>query len=272
MDVTQHWHDDVFVMESSSAGRRFLQVASHIKLFGHQRPSWIVCLAGVIVLASKVATSAPALAESSAQEKPPQVIAFHILAQPLASALEAYSIVSKRQVIYNGNLAVGRQAAGVQGTFTPEVALRLLLEGSGLMPRYMAADAFVLVPAPADKPEQPVNTTPSALVAQYYGLIQTRLRQAFCADHRTQPGSYRLAVSFWIGPDGRVSRAELLSTTGARDRDAMIERTLRLVTIGVPPPIGFAQPVTLVVAPQSPQVESDCRTVRADQSSAGSAP
>ena len=72
-------------------------------------------------------------------------VAFNIPAQSLASALNAYSITTLYEVVYNGQLAVGRQSAAVKGNFTPEAALQLLLEGTGLLPHYMAADAFVLV-------------------------------------------------------------------------------------------------------------------------------
>jgi TonB family protein len=187
-------------------------------------------------------------------------ITFDIPAQPLASALEAYSITAGREVVYNGNLAIGRQSSSVEGVFTPEAALQELLEGTGLSPRYMAADAFVLAPSVPDP--RLVNTAPSVEVASYYGRIQASLKHAFCANSRTQPGNYRVAVSFWIGSSGTVSRAELLGSTGDRDLDATIERTIRSLAVGAGPPQGFAQPVTLMVDPQSPTMTRDCQALR----------
>ncbi len=193
----------------------------------------------------------------------PEAIAFDIPAQPLAAALEAYSVIAGREVVYNGKLAVGRQSVAVQGSFTPEAALQRLLEGSGLTPTYMAADAFVLAPTPAE--QRTAGTASTAAVAQYYGLIQSGLRQAFCADSHTRPGSYRVAASFWIGSDGRVSRTKLLAPTGAKDLDAKIESKLRSLAIGAAPPSGFAQPITLVIMPQAPSIDRDCQLARAHQ-------
>jgi outer membrane biosynthesis protein TonB len=210
-------------------------------------------------IATVHAEAATALPSASRQ------FAFDIPSQPLAAALEAYSVTTRREVVYNGKLAMGRQSTAVRGTFTPEAALQQLLEGSGLTPRYMAADGFVLMPIPADRPRLPVNTAAATSVAHYYGVIQAGLRQIFCADSRTQPGSYRVALSFWIDGDGRVSRTLLLGTTGAPDLDARIERSLHTLTIGAPPPGGFAQPVTLIVTPQPPQIGRDCQFARAVQ-------
>jgi TonB family protein len=186
---------------------------------------------------------------------------FEIESQPLASALEAYSVVAKRQVIYNGNLAIGRRSAAVQGTYDVEHALVLLLQDSGLVPRYMAEDAFVLVPAP--QAALPVSTTPEPLAARYYGLIQARLLQTLCRDEGGMRGTDRLAASFWIDAGGRVARATLLDSTGDKGRDASVGQLLQRISIGAPPPAGFAQPVTLVLSPRSSAFQQECRTADA---------
>lgn len=192
---------------------------------------------------------------------------FEIESQPLASALEAYSVVAKRQVIYNGNLAIGRKSTAVRGTYDVQHALVLLLQDSGLMPRYMAEDAFVLVPAP--QAALPVSTTPGPLAARYYGLIQTRLLQTLCSDEGVMRETDRLAASFWIDAGGRVARATLLDSTGEAGRDASVGRLLQRISIGAPPPAGFAQPVTLVLSPRSPAFQQECRTNAAVMSRAG---
>jgi hypothetical protein len=184
------------------------------------------------------------------------LVAFDIPAQSLASALDAYSIATHREVLYKAELAVDRQSARVKGYFTPEAALQVLLEGTGLLPHYMAADAFVLVVD--DHPLAPVNTAPPDVVRRYYGRIQASLKQAFCADRNTRPGDYRVAVGFRIGPSGAVSHTELLGSTGDRDRDATIVKTIGGLVIGAPPPQGFAQPIILMVTPQSQAAVRDC--------------
>ncbi|MDR3493349.1 MAG: TonB family protein [Ancalomicrobiaceae bacterium] len=230
--------------------------------------SLCVALAAVLLAsASLVANSTVAAGTDAPAARNEQAVdinapvAFDIPAQALASALDAYSLAAHREVVYNGELAVGRRSGGVKGSFTPEAALNVLLEGTELLPRYMAADAFVLVVD--DHPFVRVNTAPADVVMHYYGRIQMSLRQAFCGNRRTQPGDYRVAVGFRIGPSGAVSRAELLDSTGDRQLDAMITDTVRGLAIGAPPPQGFAQPVVLMVTPQSRTTTRDCNTTSA---------
>jgi len=160
-----------------------------------------LCLTGAILLLIGVsfASNLAAASESTAAAMPYErvaesdsPVAFNIPAQSLASALNAYSITTHYEVVYNGQLAVGRQSAAVKGNFTPEAALQLLLEGTGLLPHYMAADAFVLVED--DHPLVAVNTAPRDAVISYYGRIQASLKRAFCANRRTQPGDYRVVL------------------------------------------------------------------------------
>jgi hypothetical protein len=208
-----------------------------------------------------------------AMADPAGLVAFDIPAQPLAAAIERYSVVSGRQVVYDGRLAAGRRSAAVEGLLTPEAALRRLLDGTGLGPRDVAADAFLLVALPpaaaASRPDPLANTAPPALVEQYYGLIQARLRTALCADSLIRGGGYRLALGFWIGAAGAVSRTALLGTTGSADLDRAIDRAVGGLAVGAPPPAGFAQPVVLVV---TPALTRDCRTLAAAQPAEAAAP
>ena len=75
---------------------------------------------------------------------------FDIPAQPIASALNAYSAASGRIAAYNGNLAIGRISGAVKGRLTAEVALRLLLKDSGLLAQEVTSDACVVVAGPDD--------------------------------------------------------------------------------------------------------------------------
>jgi TonB C terminal len=218
-------------------------------------------LAGAILaihpaIASESKSSPPATSSDKRPAETTGLIAFDIPVQSLASALDAYTIAAHREVLYNGQLALGRRSTRVKGHFTPEAALQLLLEGTRLLPRYMAADAFVLVAD--DGPLVPTDTASPDVVMRYYGRIQTSLRQAFCTNKRTRPGNYRVAVGFQIGPSGTVSRAALLGSTGDRDLDAMIGKLITGLAIGEPPPRGFAQPVVLMVSPQSDATARDC--------------
>jgi TonB family protein len=215
-------------------------------------------LAPVIALASEPVAPVPREANAAPSDSQ---FAFDIPVQALSIALDAYSIAAHREVLYDGRLAAGRKSSAVKGNLTPQVALQMLLEGTGLVPHYMAADAFVLVED--NPPLVPVNAAPPEVVSRYYGRIQASLRQAFCANGATQPGNYRVAVGFRIEPAGAVSSAELLGSTGDLNLDAMIRNTVRGLVVGAPPPRGFAQPVVLVVTPQSQIGAGDCEKVDA---------
>jgi TonB family protein len=181
-------------------------------------------------------------------------MAFDVPAQPLVSALETYGAISGWQVVYDSALVKGRRSTEVKGAFTPEFALRTILTGTGLSPRYMAADGFVLVPDPIIKGAD-INTAAPSAVTRYYGNIQAGLRQIFCADGRARSGGYRVALGLWISSSGAVSHSSLLDSTGDSDLDATLDRAVRNMNIGEPPPPGFAQPVVMVIRPD---VMRDC--------------
>lgn len=213
-----------------------------------------VCCAGCLIVGlTVIVTCSIAAAEpTSVQEErhrevaPPNTFTFDVPSQPLASALEAYGAISGWQVVYDSALAKGRKSVEVKGDFTPEVALRRLLAGTGLSPRYMAADGFVLVPDPIAK-NSDINTASPGAVTRYYGRIQAGLRQTVCADMRARSGGYRAAVGLWIDASGAVSRSALLDSTGDSGLDVTLERAVRNMNIGEPPPAGFAQPTVMVI-------------------------
>jgi hypothetical protein len=222
-----------------------------------QAAALIVCLTAVGSPAAAQDGQAPDL-----NKAPAKLVLFRIEAQPLALALEAYSAASQVQVIYNGNLAVGRHSAALAGDLNAAEALRILLQGTGLAARYMAEDAVVLeLRAETDRQ---TGTVANPLAARYYGLIQTRLMQRLCADEVVLQGTSRLAASFWIDAEGRVVRAALLDTTGDRARDISIAQVIGRVSVGAPPPRHFAQPITLVLSPRSESFQHECQDIRAE--------
>ncbi|MBR1220564.1 TonB C-terminal domain-containing protein [Bradyrhizobium sp. U87765 SZCCT0131] len=209
------------------------------------------------LLASQLLIAA-AGASAVAQDRRPALAEraeFDIPSQPLVAALETYSVVTGRQVVYSGSLAEGRRSMAVRGRLTSGQALEGLLQGTGLSPRYVAADAFMLDPSPLGEGTS-INTAPPSTVEQYYGRLQAGLKRAFCADRLLQPGGYRVAVSFWIGAAGGISRVDLLGSTGDAARDDAIGQAIYGLSAGAPPPAGFAQPVVLVIERQA--IERDC--------------
>lgn len=188
--------------------------------------------------------------------------AFDIPAQSLGPALEAYSVTSGWQVVYNAAFATGRRSSAITGNFTPDAALRMLLVGTGLIPQYKATDSVMLVPDPlAGLSPDEVADTVSPLLQSYFGLIQTRLLRVLCASDQIRSGAYRIALSFRIGPSGHVTQSALLGSTGRADIDERFSKAVGGLAVGAAPPAQLNQPVTLLV---TPDLVGKCDAVNAD--------
>ncbi len=194
-----------------------------------------------------------------------RMIFFDIPAQPLAAAVEAYSAATGIVAPYNGRLAVGRLSGAVRGKLTPEEALRRLLDRNGLAVRYTTPEAFVLVPQ--ERPEAEDNPWTIAFAALsgqnaaerfYSGLVQAGVNRSLCSAAGAEPGAYRLAIRFRVNSSGAIERPKLLDSTGDRRRDDAIADALVKVSVGAPPPVGMAQPFTMIILPRSTGAIVDC--------------
>jgi hypothetical protein len=187
-------------------------------------------------------------------------VAFDLPSQPLSEALEAYSATTGRLVLYDGHLTLGQVSTEVEGNFSPDMALRLILKNTGLVARYTAQDAFIIEPETAT--QVPAGRAPSAIAyaalltldgseRNYYGLVQANIGAALCGESLTKPGQYRLAIQLSIDKSGDVTRPRLLSSTGDAERDTAIVEAIGHVSMAEAPPIALAQPLTIVVLPRS---------------------
>jgi hypothetical protein len=191
-----------------------------------------------------------------------RILAFDIPAQPLDSALDAFSTATGGVAVYNSNLTVGLQSNGLRGQLTPSEALQLLLKGTGLVGEYTGQNAFVVIPGA--RQSAAVNSAPAiaqaALLRQnaderrYSGLLQESVARALCLQPETRAGGYRAAISFWINASGDLVRPTLLSSTGDDRRDAAISAAVARVSLGEPPPARMPQPFTMIVLPQTNSV------------------
>jgi hypothetical protein len=203
-------------------------------------------------------------------QTPPTEIWFDIPAQPLASALDAFSVTTGIVAVYDGNLAVGRLSYEIKGRLKPQAALPLLLRESGLVAQFTTDDAFVLLPDPAQTRlvKSPSTIAAAALSQQspieqrYSGLVQASINQSLCAQSQTRPGTYRIALSFRIGSSGEIVHLKLLGSTGDRERDLAIADRIGHVSISEPPPSRMAQPFTMVVLPRSSGGNIECPPIQ----------
>jgi hypothetical protein len=193
-------------------------------------------------------------------------IAFNIPSQPLGTALEAYARISSREVLYDGALALGRRSSLVDGVYAPEVALQILLAGTGLWADFKDADFFIVGSASAEKPDHASAGRGSAEHARYYGRLQASLRTAFCGG-RVLPDGNRVAARLWVGQWGQVLQVKELGSTGSGELDQQVETVLRGLRLGGPPPVDLAQPITIVIMPGD--ATHDCDSARQPPGKAG---
>ncbi|WP_275189444.1 secretin and TonB N-terminal domain-containing protein [Bradyrhizobium sp. CSA112] len=206
--------------------------------------------------------------------KPDELIAFHIPPQPLAEALQSYGQTTGIQVLYESNSAVGRTSVAVEGKFTADAALNLLLKGTELRVRYIRPDAITLALPSAEAvnsapPAIPLATSDLSLgtlrvrgssdsdgaarLLDYSQRVQMDIQNALRKNPRTRDGSYRAVLDLWIDSARTIERTELFRSTGDRERDAAVAAALRGVTISRPAPANTPQPVRVVIVVKSLQ-------------------
>ncbi|WP_225715211.1 energy transducer TonB [Bradyrhizobium semiaridum] len=193
-------------------------------------------------------------------------VEFHIPAQPLASALQAYGEQAGIQVLYESGSASGRRSMPVDGKLLPEDALSVLLTGTDLKVQYIRRDAITLAlrTATSDRPPpSPLATADLSLgtlqvrattdaddtsaLHDYSESLQTDIQKALQKHAATRGGNYRLTLDLWIDSSRTILRTQLLRSTGDQDRDAAVAAALRGLTVSRATPANAPQPVRIAI-------------------------
>ena len=95
-------------------------------------------------------------------------------------------------------------------------------------------------------------------MTRYAGVLQNTVTRALCQWTGAQFGRYRASLQLWIGRNGVVRQARVLSGTGDARRDEALAGVLSGLIMDTPPPADLPQPVTIVLAPR-PDPRADCR-------------
>lgn len=114
---------------------------------------------GTTALAAAIALTMPALSQpapGSAQQSQ-RTVAFAIPAQPLSSALVAFSRASGINVVSGGMIAANEQTQGLNGTLTPAQGLSRLLAGTNYSYRFTGPSSVTLVNAHSSGQAAPAN-------------------------------------------------------------------------------------------------------------------
>lgn len=110
------------------------------------------------------------VADTPAPSQGARSMNFAIGAGDLGQALDTFSRQGAMRVDYPPELVKGKRSGGVSGQYTPEVALRKLLLGTGIVPLRIDEETFVLRPdgstPPSSGPGQSAPKTPPASGAQ----------------------------------------------------------------------------------------------------------
>lgn len=201
--------------------------------------------------------------------QPAARLAFDIPSQPLVSALDAYSAASGVQVLYDTGLASDHRSAPLKGAFTPPEALKTLLAGTGLVGQYTGQnDAAVVVVSvqeaarrvlpPLDgmvlsletlhvEPDTALGQADDEDFHRYSAVVQGDVQKLLDRNALTLSGSYSVGIELWVDPAGAVLRSQIFRSTGDRDRDGAISRTLNKLAISEAPPSDMPQPVKVVI-------------------------
>jgi hypothetical protein len=220
----------------------------------------------VTVLAVGLACAAAAIAGDAS--KPLGPLKFDIPAQPLVEALQAYSLTTGTQVMFESNTAAGYRSAPVQGEFTAEAALQVMLAETDLKVRYTRASAITVAPISApDADDPPARALASADLAlgtlnvsgtsdngdrnqmgAYIGVVQADIQKALKKAGKARGGDYRAEVKLWIDQSRTVQRAELSRSNGDKERDMAVTSLLQGLILSQPAPANMQQPVRFMIA------------------------
>lgn len=185
---------------------------------------------------------------------------FDIPAQPLITALQLYGNVARKPALYRSEMLNGQASSPVRGRYAPQDALRVMLDGTGLVAEkfeHGPDSGFVLKPAPAAPAPRAAGL---GRLAGYPALVQARVWQALCGNPATRPGEYRSLLRFQVDATGQLERPRLIGSTGDARRDAAVLATLQGVRMDDAPPPDFAQPVTMLLLPHAEGFTLRCET------------
>lgn len=209
--------------------------------------------------AGDVASSPPTASVTGCGQRDAGTLAFDLPALPLGEALRIYAETTGQPAVFPSELTDGRTSAAVLGCHRAEVALRLLLQGTGLTARQRESRlgrTFVLEHERSEGAESgSADTATRTLFADeaYAGLAQSRIWRQLCADARTRPGSYTALLRFRLATDGSLGDIRVLGGSGDAARDAALRTRLARVRVGRAPPAELAgRELTMAVLPRDP--------------------
>jgi hemoglobin/transferrin/lactoferrin receptor protein len=124
---------------------KFKRVRAHGRCISAAVVGTTAMLSGMAATTPLIAQGAPDTNQSAQAN-----VSFAIPAQPLASAIVAFSTASGLNIVSAGTIPASAQSSGVSGTLAPRQALTKLLAGTGYTYRFTGANSVTIVDPNAD--------------------------------------------------------------------------------------------------------------------------
>jgi outer membrane biosynthesis protein TonB len=87
----------------------------------------------------------------------------------------------------------------------------------------------------------------------YASIVQSQIETALRANDRTRQAVLKVQIRLWSDPVGRVSRVQLMSSTGDSSLDAVIrDQVLAGLRLREPPPKDMPMPIIIRVSAHKP--------------------
>lgn len=194
---------------------------------------------------------------------------YDMAAQPLRAALQQFSAVSRFDILYKDTVIEGRRASAVRGHYTPQAAMRVLLDGTGLEARFTGERSVLIVlpealpreteaptsePLPDEAPHlmldmlevraSPILAGEDRLFHTYGRYLAAKVDAALRPEFGRKTGRFVLMLHLWVTPSGDVKTAELVSGSDDAVRDRAIIARAEALRFDAPP-AGLPQPVRL---------------------------
>lgn len=193
------------------------------------------------------------VAQAQASAQPGNRIRFDIPDQSLEVALRQYSQLAGVEVLYSATLVMRKRSQAIQGVYTRQEALDLLLRGTGLRARYAGATAITLTAIGSQEDGKlaidtiRVEAAPILIDRRRFTAYGERLLIEIADAIRQSPdagrGDYQVTLKVWVGDDGAILRSILASSTRRDIQPSTIERAILGLGRGTPPPAGMPQPI-----------------------------
>ncbi|MGI9360975.1 MAG: TonB C-terminal domain-containing protein [Parasphingorhabdus sp.] len=190
---------------------------------------------------------------------------YDIPEQPVAQALARFATVSGVNIIYRQSLTGNRRSAPVSDRLTAPVALRRLLEGTGLSARFTSPESVIIYVEGQSQPSSPSpQGTTADLTSLQLGMAEVRAapiiggpdRNAFnhyaqririeILERLRRDGAYegrrfRIEIAVTVNPEGRITHVTFLRPSDESAWDRRVEKILVGALLSAPPPEGLTR-------------------------------